>query len=182
MNWGDIRAVLKEAPLDALIGLIKKLYDLSDANKALVRTILFPSYQDIELLEKSRIQVTQAIYPSGRSFPGLPHFGDSRKVINAYLKASGDVQGTIDLMLTHVELGTNFTNDFGDIDEPFYQALVNMLNKSIELMLKNPEASRLYSLFQPRYERLRKDSGQIGWGFGDEVGDLVEDLRGRMQG
>jgi hypothetical protein len=181
MNWSDIRGFLKEAPPDVLIGLIKRLYDLSDANKALVRTALFPSKQDIEMLEKSRKLVAQAIYPSGQKFPGLPRFGDSRKTIHSYLKATGDVQGTIDLMLTHVELGTKFTNDFGDIDEPFYRALVNMLNNSIELLLKNPEALRLYGLFQPRFDQLRKDTRRIGWGFGDEVGELIEDLQGRMR-
>ena len=35
-----------------------------------------------------------------------------RKTIREYLKATGDLAGTVDLMLTYVEAGTEFTNEF----------------------------------------------------------------------
>jgi len=32
-------------------------------------------------------------------------------------------------MLHYVETGTEFTNTYGDIDEPFYNSLISMLNQ-----------------------------------------------------
>jgi len=142
MNWPDIRKILKDAPNEALLEIIKGLYNLSPQNKAFIRAQIFPGRQDAELLEKSRKKVVREIYPDNVKFPGKPRFGESRKAIRAYHKATGDIPGTFDLMLLHVERGTQFTNDFGDIDEPFYIALETMLGNTIDLLFNSPTLKR----------------------------------------
>jgi hypothetical protein len=52
MNWTDIRKILKDAPNEALLDILKGLYNLSPQNKAFIRTQLLPGRQDKELLEK----------------------------------------------------------------------------------------------------------------------------------
>ncbi len=89
MNWSDIRKILKDAPTEILLELIKGLYNLSPQNKAFIRTQIFPGRQDTELLEKSRKQVSRAIYPDHANFPGTPRFGESRKMIRASSKSHG---------------------------------------------------------------------------------------------
>lgn len=180
MNWTDIRKILKDAPNEALLDIIKGLYNLSPQNKAFIRTQLLPGQQDKELLEKSRKQVIRAIYPDNVMFPGKPRFGESRKVIRTYQKATGDVAGTLDLMLLHVERGTQFTNDFGDIDEPFYIALETMLGNIVDVLFESPDAKALYAQFGSRLNRLERSASGIGWGYGDTVSDMVSDLQGRI--
>jgi len=180
MNWTNIRKILKDAPNEILLELIKGLYNLSPQNKAFIRTQIFPGRQDTELLEKSRKQVIRAVYPDYANFPGTPRFGESRKVIRAYQKATGDPFGTLDLMLLHVERGTQFTNDFGDIDEPFYIALETMLGNAIELMFKSPNPEALYEQFSRRFQMLERAASEIGWGYGDAVSEMIADLQGRM--
>jgi hypothetical protein len=46
--------------------------------------------------------------------------------------------GTLDLMLTFVEMGTQFTAQYGDIDEPFYEGLELMLDDFRDLLLDHP--------------------------------------------
>lgn len=180
MNWTDIRKILKDAPKEALLDIIKGLYNLTPQNKAFIRAQVFPGRQDTELLEKSRKQVIRAIYPETSGIPRGPRFGESRKIINAYRKATGDIAGTLDLMLLHVELGTEFTNDFGDIDEPFYNALETMLGNAIDLLFESPNAEALYKQFSKRLDKLEHASSQIGWGYGDNVSIMISDLRERM--
>jgi hypothetical protein len=181
MNWTEIRQQLKAAPNEVLLDMIKGLYGLSAENKAYLRTTLSPARQDSELLEKSRRQVIRAIYPENTQNPHMPHFGESRQVIRAYQKATGDVSGTLDLMLTHVERGTDFTCAFGDIDEPFYKALETMLANATQLLLKSPEAPRLYETFSPRFENLSRKASKIGWGYGDSVDQMVDELREKFE-
>ena len=180
MNWTDIRKILKDAPNEALLDILKGLYNLSPQNKAFIRTQLLPGRQDKELLERSRKQVIRAIYADTKGIPHMPRFGESRKVIRMYQKATGDVAGTLDLMLLHVERGTQFTNDFGDIDEPFYIALETMLGNLVDLLIESPDAKALYAQFSNRIHRLERNANDIGWGYGDAVSEMVSDLRERM--
>ena len=180
MNWTDIRKILKDAPNEALLDILKGLYNLSPQNKAFIRTQLLPGRQDKELLEKSRKQVIRAIYADTKGIPHMPRFGESRKVIRMYQKATGDVAGTLDLMLLHVERGTQFTNDFGDIDEPFYIALETMLGNLVDLLFESPDAKVLYTQFENRFNRLEHSASDIGWGYGDTVSEMIGDLRERM--
>lgn len=180
MNWTELRKILKDAPHDILIEIIQGLYQLSPQNKAFIRTQLLPGYQDTELLEKSRKQVIRAIYPTNAMMPGKPRFGESRKIIRTYQKGTNDPFGTLDLMLLHAERGTQFTSDFGDIDEAFYNALETMLDNAIDLLLKSPNAGALYERFKHRFETLSRAASRIGWGYGDAVSEMVGDLQEKM--
>lgn len=133
-TWTDLRKALNELPLEKLVELLKGLHDLSPQNKAWLRARVLPIGQDSGYLEECRQKVIRAVYNPARKFPDMPRFRDAKKVISEYRKATKDLAGTLDLMLTYVERGHAFTNDFGDIDMPFYDALINMLDRfSIEL-------------------------------------------------
>src|SRR3990172_91626 len=67
----------------------------------------------------------------------------------------GDRGGKIELLLTYVESGTRFTNDYGDINESFYSSLESALGEMADL-LKTPEGVRLYPQFQKRIEALAR--------------------------
>jgi hypothetical protein len=176
MNWPQIRKKLKGQTHDQLIELIKGLYDLSPANKAYVRKNFSESPQDPFFLEKCRKQITNAIYPPHRNFPDLPNFREARKAVNAYKKATGDILGTIDLLLTYVERGTAFTSDFGDIDMPFYERLETALYNAVDLIENSPTRIQLYENFRPRFIKLREDAHWMGWGYGDTVNEVVDNL------
>jgi hypothetical protein len=181
MNSTNIRKLLKEVPKEVLLEIIMGLYNFSPQNMAFIRTRLSPIQQDTELLELSRKQVIRAIYSNTSSIPHMPRFGESRKVIRTYQKATSDLFGTLDLMLLHVELGTQFTRDFGDIDEPFYMALETMLGNAIDLVLKSPNCGELYNQYRKRFEGLEHATSPIGWGFGDSVSDLIGGMQSRLK-
>jgi hypothetical protein len=79
-------------------------------------------------------------------------------------------------MLTFVETGTRFTNEFGDIDEPFYEGLELMFDDFRELLLAHPDLYAEADLAQ-RLAKLARDAGWMGWGYGDYVSEQVAEIQ-----
>jgi hypothetical protein len=175
MSWSKIKIELQELPKEKLIDLLKGLHGLSAQNKAWLKAKTLPIAQDSAYLEECRIKVIRAIYNPNRKFPDLPRFRDGKRVIAEYRKATKDLRGTLELMLTYVERGHQFTNDFGDIDEPFYDALLNMFERFVVELKRSPARRELYGEFRQRLIRMRNTS-DIGWGYGDEIQYNVKEL------
>lgn len=109
----------------------------------------------------------------------MPRFRDAKKVITEYKKATKDLRGTLDLMLTYIKRGHAFTNDFGDIDEAFYNTLLNMFERFVTELKMSPARRELYGLFRDRLMKMRATS-EIGWGYGDEIKDNVDGLEKKL--
>lgn len=181
MTWREIKTELEKLPEEKLIKLLQGLRSLSPQNKAWLQAQIFPMGQDTEYLEKCRTRIIKAVYDPKRNFPDLPRFRDAKKVITEYKKATKDLRGTLDLMLTYVERGHAFTNDFGDIDEPFYNTLLNMFERLATELKMSPARRELYDLFRSRLQKMRTTS-EIGWGYGDEIKDTVDELERSLHG
>jgi hypothetical protein len=97
-----------------------------------------------------------------------------------YRKATGNLDGTIDLMLTYVENGTEFTREFGDINESFYNSLESVLNELAQLLMS--EGKELYPKFRARVQQLAARANGIGWGYGDALRDQVHQLENELAG
>jgi hypothetical protein len=82
-------------------------------------------------------------------------------------------------MLTFVEAGTRFTNQYGDIDEPFYEGLELMLDDFRDLLLANPGFYHEGDLAL-RLADLQQNSRWLGWGYGDYVNEQVNKIRQQM--
>jgi len=85
-------------------------------------------------------------------------FEKAEKAIMDYEKASGDKRGVAELMIYYVECGNKYTLDYGDINEPFYDALIEMYQKTIKFVLKMPKEKHA-----PFQERLKKNNGICKW-------------------
>lgn len=181
MTWRELKNELGKLPEEKLIKLLQGLHSLSPQNKAWLQAQLFPIGQDSEYLEKCRTRIIKAVYDPKRTFPDNPRFRDAKKVITEYKKATKDLRGTLDLMLTYVERGHAFTNDFGDIDMPFYDTLLNMFERFTTELQMSPARRELYDLFRSRLLKMRATS-EIGWGYGDEIKDTVSELERNLHG
>ncbi len=174
-TWTELRKNIQELPHEQWLDLLKGLYDLSPQNKAWLRAKVLPIGQDAGYLEECRQKVISAIYNPARKSFNMPRFRDAKKVISEYKKVTKDLAGTLDLMLTYVERGHAFTNDFGDIDGPFYEALGNMLDHFAIELQRSPARRELYERFRPRLLAMSR-AANIGWGYGDFVREIVAEL------
>ena len=177
MSWSALKSHLKSLPSESLLDLLKGLYQLSPQNKAWLEAHLMPpDQQQSGYLEECRKKVIRLMYDPRRRYPDVPRFGEARKVISEYTKATGDALGALDLTLTCLERGHAFTNQFGDIDAPFYDALINVLYRFSDELQKLPDWRYLYrARFRQRLESLHHTS-DIGWGYGYAVREVFEQL------
>jgi len=175
MSWTEIEKQIQELPASDVIKIIKGLHELSPQNKAWLRAKLLPGAQDTKYLEDCRRKVANYIYKETKGMPSMPRFREAKKVISEYRKSTSDLRGVLDLMLTYVERGHEFTNDFGDIDEPFYDKLINMLDHFAVELRRSPAKYELYELFRSRLMAMRRSS-DIGWGYGDFIQETVDEL------
>jgi len=175
MSWTEIEKQIQELPANDAIKLMKGLHDLSPQNKAWLRAKLLPVAQDTKYLEDCRRKVANYVYKETKGMPSMPRFREAKKIISEYRKSTSDLRGTLDLMLTYVERGHKFTLDFGDIDEPFYDKLINMLEHFAIELRRSPAKYELYEQFRSRLIAIRKNS-DIGWGYGDFIQETVDEL------
>ena len=71
-------------------------------------------------------------------------------------------------MLYYVERGVEFTNQYGDIDESFYNSMEGMYLAAAGWIVKHS----LQSAFRERCEEVVQNTRNIGWGFHDTLGDI----------
>ncbi len=162
----------------ALIALVKDLYDASPDNRDFLQARFQAEEAAGAALEKYRGKIVEQFFPARGD--GKLKLNELRKAIRDYRKATGNLVGTIDLMLTYVENGTEFTHPFGDINESFYNSLESVLNEMAQLLMR--EGSELYSQFRERVQHLTAHADGIGWGYGDALRDQVYQLENELAG
>jgi len=164
-TWSAVKSTVLKLDRDALMALIRDLYDLSPSNRQYVDARLRLG-QD-SLIEYKQT-VAECMYPDAeRNRP--VQISKAKKAISEYRKATHDVRGEIDLMIHFVECGNQFTLEYGDIDGPFYDSLLSMYGRAVETVVKLPESQQ--EPFRKRLLELTKSSDGIGWGYHDGLCD-----------
>jgi hypothetical protein len=82
--------------------------------------------------------------------------------------------------MTYVENGTQYTHEYGDIDERFYNSMESALDELAALL--HGEARALYPDFAERLATVEQMSDGIGWGFHDYIADVVGQLADELGG
>jgi len=156
-KWSQIKSALTSLDKPELFALLKDLFDHSIESRAFLSARLLAQGVPDEILDKYRRRIVEQFFPK-RGF-GKLDLRAARRTIRDYRKATSDLAGTVDLMLTYVENGTAFTNQYGDISEPFYNSLESVLDEMVGL-LKTPEGAALYPRFQDRVSRMHHFVGE----------------------
>ena len=177
-GWSAIRRHLDVQSKPALLALIKDLYDAFPSTRDFLHTRVQAKAGDGTAVERYRRTIIEQFFPS-RGF-GKLKLAEARKAIRDYRRATGNLVGTIDLMLTYVENGTQFTREFGDINEAYYNSLESVLHEMTQLLRKDDPA--LYPQFRERIQRLEDHADHIGWGYGDYLRDQVGLLETELAG
>ena len=177
VRWQQIKSVLASLDKPELIALLKDLFDHSLESRAFLSARFLADGVPDAILDKYRKRIVEQFFPE-RGF-GKLDLRSARRAIRDYHEATSDLAGTVDLMLTYVESGTEFTNQFGDINESFYNSLESVLDE-MAVLLRTAEGAALYPRFQDRVSRLARAASGIGWGYGDHVTEQIELLEAEV--
>jgi hypothetical protein len=116
-GWSAVRQQLGTWEKAELLSLVKDLYETTTGSRDFIHARCQAGECGGEALEKYRAKIVAQFFPA-RGF-GKLKLGEARKAIRDYRKATGNLPGTAELLMTYVENGTEFTHEFGDMDERF---------------------------------------------------------------
>ena len=172
VGWSEVRRQLAAWEKPALLALLKDLYEAAGDNRDFIHARCQAEECGDEALEKYRGKIVEQFFPARGD--GKLKLGEARKAIRDYRKATGNLPGTVELLMTYVENGTRFTHEYGDINERFYDSVESALDELATLL--RGAARDMYPQFRDRLAIVERMTDGIGWGFHDFVGDVVGQL------
>jgi hypothetical protein len=169
MTLRELKQRLKNKSRDELVNDIATLFTKFEAVKEYYAMQLGDTYS-LQLLDKYKSVIKREFFPS-RGY-GAARLSVARKAITDYQKISESQEELIDLMLFYVEMGVMFTNQYGDITEPFYTSMESMYDRATKFIAKN----NLRDQFEQRCLRIVSDTSGIGWGFHDRLSEIYHEV------
>lgn len=166
-----IRETINNLSQKELSKLALDLYSLSPDNTRFIES-RFGSPE--ETLRQYKEIISGALYPDIYSQKPV-RLSSGKKAISDYFKATKDRYGRLELMVHYLEMGNRFTVDYGDINDSFYNSLGSMMEKILKEILTN---CQIYEDdFLPRIEAIVRMGSNIGWGYSDTMGSLLEEYK-----
>lgn len=159
-----MKTVLARLDRQGLLELISDMYHLSKDNKDFLHT-RFSIGDDILATYKKIIK--ECMYPDIQN--GSVRIHRAKRAISDYSKAIHDAKGEAELLTYFVECGNKFTLDYGDIDEDFYDSLLDVYSQAIKKVLTLPDHEQ--GDFRKRLKKIMLSSNGIGWGYHDSLCD-----------
>ncbi len=148
VKWPQVKSALASLDKPELVALLKDLFDHSIESRAFLSARFLPEGVPDAILDKYRRRIVEQFLPKRGG--GKLDLRSARRTIRDYRKATSDLAGTVDLVLTYVESGTDFTNQFGD-------ALGTATSTSLSTTALNP--CWMKSLY-PAHGRAAEDCGR----------------------
>jgi hypothetical protein len=164
-SFSPIKKALAKHDRQALVALVGELYALSAQN----RDFLDARFAEGDsVLQRYKKTIHDALYPYFMSSDPVS-FRDAKNAISDYRKALGEEVGIAELFVYAAECGNQFTCDYGDIDESFYDSLIRMFDSAVKhVSALDAKAARP---FVARLAVIVKKAEGIGWGYYDCIAD-----------
>ena len=171
-GWSAARQHLATWDKPSLLALVKDLYDSFAENRDFIQARCLAEDGGGPVLESYRSKIVEQFFP--KRGLGKLKLAEARKAIRDYRKATGSIPGTAELLMSYVENGVKFTNEYGDVEERFYNSVESALDE-LSALLRGP-ARELYPQFRERLAVVEKETRDVGWGFHDFIAGVVEQL------
>ena len=175
-TWKTVKAKIAHWDKAQLTGLVRDLYGLNERNADFLHARLLGDANNAQSLEPYKRRIREAVSPE-EPWKQDVRLSAGRKAISEYRKAKGDARGLLELMLYYVRCGNNFTLEFGDIDEPFYDSMCSMVDQFRKLLIKQEDpnlANEFIAKLEVEFQRI---DDRVGWGYPHEMRDQLMALK-----
>ena len=160
----ELRKYLKELNKKELEDEIVHIFKNFSSVKEYYSSIINPEFNKT-LLEKHKKMIVKEFIPVGNRFS--LSYKTCRDVIKDFKKVCKQKDLVADLMFYYAEVGIEFTNTFGDIDEQFYNNIETAYENSLIYVFDN----NIEDDFRYKAYNLMEEGQGIGWGFSDFLAD-----------
>jgi hypothetical protein len=120
-----------------------------------------------------KVIIQEALYPKNPEYFSAGSIACALRIVEAFKKDNGTISELIDLMIFYVECGTQFTADYGDMDEDFYNELGIMFEETLSITKDNLHLISL-DKYKRRLEKILETSHAVGWGYPDQLDELLQ--------
>ncbi len=166
MSKAAVKKELNKLTKEQLIEQILDLYDSNKSVKEFYEFYLNPS-KEKDLVEKYKKIIIKEFNVANPMSAGL-RYSVAKKAITEFRALKTSPEFLADLMLTLPEAACEFTYNYGDMSEAFYNSAVNNFEAALNFIAK----SNLLNYFQNRCEKCVKYASVCGYGFADEMADI----------
>ena len=157
-------------PKDEIIEMVLELY--SDRKETKEYLEFYARPDETGKLEEHKGIIREEFYPKRRREPQT-RFPICRKAIADFKKLKPSTDALAELMVSYMELATQFTYDYGDMWEQYYDSVESNFDKTIKYVAANG----LCGKYNQRLQQCVRWSSVCGYGFADAIADMYEDGR-----
>lgn len=125
-----------------------------------------------EQVKEFKSIIRESVYPENPEYFSSGGMAIAVRTFKAYEKSGGNKEGLIDLMLFFVECGSQFTGDYGSIDEDFYTILEDVFEEVLGLIKES--GPMVLASYESRLRAIEKEMRDTDWGYGDQIQDLLD--------
>jgi hypothetical protein len=179
--WKNIAVMLDEMDDRSLRGLVHDLYKLAPENRAFLAAWIGNEDASIELLDGYKTKITaQFVSRGGPRLNGGCDLAMCRRLIKEYRRVTTapemlggfDIRGTIDLGLHYIEVGTNYVIEIGWDEERPYNSM-GAVAAATSKLCQEKSGQKWAGVFLPRARAVAKAARAVGYGFCDDLADMV---------
>ncbi|MEK7591751.1 MAG: DUF6155 family protein [Patescibacteria group bacterium] len=167
MALRDLSKHLRRLPQKQLIKELIRAYRQYPNVREYYDQLLEPGAEE-RLLPKYKRIIRDEFFPSKGD--GKLRFSMATNGVRQFRKLRVSPASIADLLLSYAENGVEFTMEYGDIDERFYETIENKYDDALAFMKEQD----LLPSFRERARKLVDDTQGVGWGFHDQMEYLFE--------
>ena len=165
----QLKGALKDFSKKELVDLVAEISKSCPQAKEFL-TLRFLGNAE-ELVHKYKKKIEHEFYPSRGH--GRLNLREAKKAISDFKKLTSDKALHIDLLLFYVENCVEFTNDYGDIGESFYNSAESVFGQAVKAL--NSAGKDVYEQFEQRINNI-VDNATDGWGFSDALAHIRDEI------
>ena len=166
MSKPALKKHLQSLTKEQLIETVLEMYDNMKSVKEYLEFFLNPNEK--EMFEKYKAVIINEFYPRGKYTDPKTRFSVAKKAIADFRTLKPSSELLADLMLTLPEMACQFTFDYGDMSEQYYNSAYNNFKAALEYMHK----SSLLDSFKLRCVDCLKWASVCGYGFEDDMNEI----------
>lgn len=168
----ELKKYLLSKSQGELINQIAELFTRFDQVKDFYQIRLNPAFNDAPIQEKYKKEIRNAVIPeSEKDFRNTPNLAKAEKSISDYKRIAASNVGVVEIYLYYAQTVIDFINQFGDIDEDFYESMEIKFEDALKLIVKN----QLQDVFEEHCRRIVNQAEGIGYGSYDELSYNLEE-------
>ncbi|MEI6554506.1 MAG: DUF6155 family protein [Paludibacter sp.] len=166
MSKASLKKYLQSLPKEQMIETVLEMYDNMKPVKEYLEFFLNPNEK--EMFEKYRNVIINEFYPKGKYTEPKTRFSVAKKAIADFRALKPSPELLADMMLTLPEMACQFTHDYGDMSEQYYNSAYNNFKAALEYMHKNS----LLDSFKLRCVDCLKWASDCGYDFTGDMSDV----------